>query len=146
MRKSATPLEKMSIFHAFVVHSSQIQPKLMANRAPYAVQFHISPAKASFTLRKSAAYFLLTAVSLLLFLGRPYERNLTRAREWGPELRALRAEYVPPPCQLSSYKSWNHQILWEVGWLMISIMCNFRDSRSIYSRSKNSNFINFRKF
>ena len=32
--------------------------------------------------------------------------NLTRARKWGPELRARKgAESAPPPCHLSSYES-----------------------------------------
>ena len=30
---------------------------------------------------------------------------LTRAREWGPELRARREGQNLPPCQLSSYES-----------------------------------------
>ena len=36
---------------------------------------------------------------------------LTRAREWGPELRAREGGVESaPPYQLSSYESWNHQI------------------------------------
>ena len=37
--------------------------------------------------------------------------DLTRAREWGPELHALEgAGQNLPPCQLSFYESYNHQI------------------------------------
>ena len=58
--------------------------------------------------------------------------DITRAREWGPELRALEgggaesANSAPMKAKITKF-------LWEVGWLKISIMCNFGDPRSISS-------------
>ena len=60
---------------------------------------------------------------------------LTRAREWGAELRALEgggAESAPP-ANSAPMKARITKCLWEVDWLKISIMCNFGDPRSISS-------------
>ena len=58
---------------------------------------------------------------------------LTRAREWGPELRALEGggQNLPPPANSAPMKARITKFLWEVGWLNISIMCNFGDPRTI---------------
>ena len=43
---------------------------------------------------------------------------LTRALEWGTELRAMEGGggiICPTPCQLSSYEGWNRQIFMEGG-------------------------------
>ena len=64
--------------------------------------------------------------------------DLTRAREWGPELRAREgggAESVPP-ANSAPMKAEITKFLWEVGWLKISIMRNFGDPRSISSEKK----------
>ena len=61
--------------------------------------------------------------------------KLTRAREWGPELRAReRGQNQPTPAISAPMKARITKFLWKVGWLKISIMCNFGDPRSISSR------------
>ena len=64
---------------------------------------------------------------------------LTRAREWGPELRALErgGGRICPPANSAPMNVRITKCLWEVGWLMISIMCNFGDPRLITWGIKN---------
>ena len=64
--------------------------------------------------------------------------RLTRAREWGSELRAREvgggAESAPP-ANSASMKARITKFLWEVFRLKISIVCDFGDPRSISSTS-----------
>ena len=63
--------------------------------------------------------------------------SLTRAREWGPELRALEGGHNLPTANSAPMKARITKFLRQIGWLKIYIMCNFGDPRSISSGSKN---------
>ena len=63
--------------------------------------------------------------------------KLTRAREWGSELRAREGgggQNLPTPANSAPMKARITKFLWEVSWLKISIACKFGDPRSISSR------------
>ena len=59
---------------------------------------------------------------------------LTRAREWGPELRALEGGGQNlPPANSAPMKPRITKFLWKVVWQKISIMSNFVDNRPVSS-------------
>ena len=66
---------------------------------------------------------------------------LTRALEWGPELRAMEGgqSLPPPPVNSAPMKARITKFLWKMVWSKFSKTCTFGDPRSISSRSKNSN-------
>ena len=58
---------------------------------------------------------------------------LTRAREWGLELRAWGGGLkYPPPANSAPMQARITKFLWEVVRLKISIVFNFGDPRSVY--------------
>ena len=72
----------------------------------------------------------------------PYASNrggakLTRAREWGSELRAREVvgHNLPFPANSAPMKARITNFLREVIWLKISIVCNVGNPKSVSSRS-----------
>ena len=67
--------------------------------------------------------------------------GLTRALEWGPELRAMEGggQNLPPPANSAPMKARIIKFLLKVVWSKVSKTCHFGDPRSISSTSKNSN-------